>query len=169
MTIDDLLSRLEGVRRTGRGWKAQCPAHSDNDPSLSVREGDKGILLKCWAGCSYAEVLAAIGEEPEAGFYDEGERKEGNPQKAPKRRSDWRTFSDALYFRAMDIRLSSEKVLDAARGSDISTWTDADLDAAWKVVGQAYRNLERADQLDRLDCALRVYGLGKESRREHGC
>ena len=43
-------------------WSAQCPAHDDRDPSLSIREaGDGTVLLHCFAGCSTDEVVAALG------------------------------------------------------------------------------------------------------------
>ena len=60
--IDNILQRLPKVKKSGKGFQAQCPAHADNGPSLSVREGDGEIvLLHCHAGCSTAAVLAAIG------------------------------------------------------------------------------------------------------------
>lgn len=166
MTIHDLLSLLDGVRKSGRGWVARCPAHADNDPSLSVREGDRGILLKCWAGCSYAEVLAAIGEEPEAGFYDEGERREGSTPKAPRPRPyNWRRFSFQLHLKALDLRLRGEAVKNAAKDLDIRAWTEADFEEAWKALDRAQADLDRADQLDRLDFALCAHGLRKERER----
>jgi hypothetical protein len=42
-------------------FKARCPAHNDQNPSLSVGYGDEGqALLKCFAGCTYRDILAAI-------------------------------------------------------------------------------------------------------------
>lgn len=63
--IDTMLSRLEGVRRTGNGtWLARCPAHTDKNPSLSLRDSDSGaVLLHCFAGCTAHEVVAAVGLE----------------------------------------------------------------------------------------------------------
>jgi len=63
MSVDALLSRLDGVRRTGVGrWLARCPGHEDKSPSLSVREMDDGrILLHDFAGCSVEEILCAAG------------------------------------------------------------------------------------------------------------
>lgn len=59
-----ILPRLQGVRSSGKGWIAKCPAHSDNKPSLSIGTGDKGqALLHCFAGCHAVDVLAAIGLE----------------------------------------------------------------------------------------------------------
>ena len=63
MGADRLLSRLEGVKRTGPGrWIARCPAHADKRASLSIRELEDGrVLLHDFAGCSAHEVLSAVG------------------------------------------------------------------------------------------------------------
>lgn len=63
MTIDNLISRLDKVKSTGKGkWLACCPAHSDKTPSLAVRQtDDERILLHCFAGCSVESVLGAVG------------------------------------------------------------------------------------------------------------
>lgn len=61
--IDLLLPLLDKVKPIGVAkWKACCPAHDDKAPSLSIREADDGkVLLHCWAGCTTAEITAAIG------------------------------------------------------------------------------------------------------------
>jgi hypothetical protein len=57
-----LLGRLAGVRPSGAGWSARCPAHEDRTASLSVSEGDDGrALVKCHAGCAVDSVAAAVG------------------------------------------------------------------------------------------------------------
>ena len=62
MTGEELVSRLERVKRSGTGWTARCPAHDDRTPSLSIDEGDDGrLLLKCHAGCATEAVVAALG------------------------------------------------------------------------------------------------------------
>lgn len=51
------------VRKAGAGLTAQCPAHPDNEPSLSVnpaRDFD-GVVLNCHAGCDTDDILHAIG------------------------------------------------------------------------------------------------------------
>jgi hypothetical protein len=64
VTVDELLDRLERVRKTRRGWTARCPAHEDRNPSLSVAEGDDGrVLLRCWTGCTVDKITAALGLE----------------------------------------------------------------------------------------------------------
>ena len=59
--VNEILSRLRKVRRTGGGWTAICPAHDDREPSLSINEGDDGrILLYCHAGCPTESVLTTL-------------------------------------------------------------------------------------------------------------
>jgi 5S rRNA maturation endonuclease (ribonuclease M5) len=60
MNAADVLNKLRGVKRSGDGWTAKCPAHADDHNSLSVRE-DKHVLLYCHAGCSFEAIRAALG------------------------------------------------------------------------------------------------------------
>ena len=76
MTLEALLSKLNKVRREGDGWKALCPAHSDKNPSLSVRHVDGKTLIHCHAGCPTEVVLMALGIEARDLFEDgSGERR----------------------------------------------------------------------------------------------
>lgn len=61
MNAEAILALLRGVRRTGGGWMARCPAHRDRSPSLSIREANGKILLHCFAGCNAEAVCSAIG------------------------------------------------------------------------------------------------------------
>jgi hypothetical protein len=81
MTVEALLSRLDGVRHTGDGrWLARCPGHDDRRPSLRIRELEDGrVLVHDFAGCSTEEVLAAVGLDfdalfPEQPVYHRGKR-----------------------------------------------------------------------------------------------
>jgi hypothetical protein len=57
-----LLPRLEGVIKTGGGYRARCPAHDGKSASLSIAQGDTGTLLvHCFTGCAVHDVLAAVG------------------------------------------------------------------------------------------------------------
>lgn len=55
-----ILDRLKGVTETSNGWTARCPAHDDNNPSLSITECDNGVLLHDHAGCTNDKVMGAI-------------------------------------------------------------------------------------------------------------
>ena len=64
MRIENILSRLNKVRKSGKDYMACCPAHDDQSPSLSISEtADGKILLHCFAGCDVAGVLSAMGME----------------------------------------------------------------------------------------------------------
>ena len=60
MLIDEFLSHLEHVKRTGDGWIARCPAHEDNTPSLSITEKGDKILLYCHARCKVEAIVSAV-------------------------------------------------------------------------------------------------------------
>jgi hypothetical protein len=70
MTLQDVLSRLQGVRRNGSEMTALCPAHRDKNPSLSISESGGKILLHCHAGCTTEAVCAAAGIELRELFAD---------------------------------------------------------------------------------------------------
>ena len=60
--IEALLSRLDRVHRSGQGWRADCPNGHKTHGTLSLAQGDDGrLLLHCFAGCSTADVLGALG------------------------------------------------------------------------------------------------------------
>jgi putative DNA primase/helicase len=63
MTPADLATWLN-AKRSGAGWTARCPAHEDHRASLSISEGEDGrLLLKCFAGCTFDQILKAAGVE----------------------------------------------------------------------------------------------------------
>jgi putative DNA primase/helicase len=60
--VTRILRLLENVGELSTGWTARCPAHDDNQNSLSVAEGDDGrALVYCHAGCSFQEIIDALG------------------------------------------------------------------------------------------------------------
>lgn len=61
--IDNLLSRLDKVKKTGKdSWKACCPAHQSTKQSLAIRDNNGKVLIHCFAeGCVIDNVLGAVG------------------------------------------------------------------------------------------------------------
>lgn len=50
------------AKRCGSGWIDVCPAHDDHSPSLSINRGADGkLLLHCFTGCSFEDIVAATG------------------------------------------------------------------------------------------------------------
>ena len=70
LTAEAFAEGREGVRRVGEGrWMAKCPAHGDKGPSLSIRRADDGrVLLHCFSGCSFQEIVVAAGVRPQQLF-----------------------------------------------------------------------------------------------------
>jgi hypothetical protein len=48
------------VKAYGGNYLVPCPAHEDDSPSLSLRDGDRRLMVHCFAGCSPGDVYAAI-------------------------------------------------------------------------------------------------------------
>lgn len=64
----DLVGALGG-RWDGYIATCRCPAHTDKTPSLSLRQGDRGLLVTCFAGCDAADILRELGRVPLDGRY----------------------------------------------------------------------------------------------------
>lgn len=57
---DALLKAGKQVKGGDKQFSAQCPAHDDNSPSLSVTAGKDMALIHCFAGCKSVDVMAAL-------------------------------------------------------------------------------------------------------------
>ena len=166
MQVEEVLNRLERVRQSGNRYVARCPAHDDHSPSLSIGEGEHGLLVKCWAGCSLKAITMALGIEVRDLFY-----KAPPTLRAQKRRQDrpwrfdWRRTAFEFQFYADGLWLRAQSVLEAAKGLKTDEWTDEDFDIAINAVARAYADLEWADVLEGVAFKLRVRGLNKERQR----
>ncbi|HEX6024379.1 MAG TPA: toprim domain-containing protein [Solirubrobacter sp.] len=59
------------AKKTGEGWMACCPAHEDATASLSFAQGDKGAVIRCFAGCTLDQIAQAAGFDLKALFDPE--------------------------------------------------------------------------------------------------
>lgn len=60
--VTTLLARLQGVRRHGEAWRADCPIGHSSRGALSIATGDDGrVLLHCFAGCAAGDITSAAG------------------------------------------------------------------------------------------------------------
>lgn len=70
---DDVTDALNRAGCTQKGHDWTCPVHkggTEKRPALSVNEGDKGVVMRCHAGCDNDAILSAIGLKP-ADLFDE--------------------------------------------------------------------------------------------------
>lgn len=59
----DLVGALGGTWH-GNSAMCRCPAHTDGTPSLSIRQGDRGLLVTCFAGCDAGDILRELDRMP---------------------------------------------------------------------------------------------------------
>src|SRR5262245_25408345 len=88
--LDALRAHGNTVRANTTTATAQCPAHDDRNPSLSIRATEGQALVYCHAGCSPADVLSALDlsmrdlfDDPAGATYryDDGRRVHRSPDK----------------------------------------------------------------------------------------
>lgn len=61
-TLERLRPLLQGWRRSGNGWRADCPLGHRSRGTLAITESDSGlVLIHDFGGHTPAEVLDAIG------------------------------------------------------------------------------------------------------------
>lgn len=113
--VENLLARLDLVRKSGRGWTARCPAHEDKTASLSITAGDDGrVLLHCFAGCAAADVVAAAGltvadlfvrrPTSEMSFAERGALREQG------RQAQWRAALNVLALEAKIVQIAAHEL-----------------------------------------------------------
>jgi hypothetical protein len=85
ITAAEIAHDLSGKRAGPGQWLARCPAHKDRTPSLSIREGDIGPLVHCFAGCSQRDVIEALAR---LGLWDWREPSGRPPTMRPVTRRD---------------------------------------------------------------------------------
>jgi hypothetical protein len=143
MTLDELTGKLDGVRPTGRGVRARCPAHSDHSPSLSIREGERGLLVKCWAGCSLEEITCTLGLTVKDLFFDALSTDPHQRREAMRQRTQATHDAEG---RRLDTFRQAEQLIQSARGISIEGWSDDKLNAALNRLGTAYALLDSEGQ-----------------------
>jgi hypothetical protein len=59
-TAERIARLLNKAKKSPTGWKACCPAHDDSDPSLFIADGEDGIAMVCYRGCTYRDISDAL-------------------------------------------------------------------------------------------------------------
>lgn len=77
-----ILERLDKVRQTSsHSWRARCPVHGRGHDTLAIRVDDKRLLIHCFAGCTPAEIVDALGLEMSDLFKDARHHEKGRAYK----------------------------------------------------------------------------------------
>jgi len=90
MTAREVAARLERVRHLRSGnYSARCPAHLDRSPSLTFRDGARGVVMRCWAGCELEAIAHALNLHVSDLFF-EPRRRPARPARPPRPQDEWR-------------------------------------------------------------------------------
>jgi hypothetical protein len=117
---------------------AQCPAHEDKHPSLSIRElSDGRVLVHCFAGCNSEPVLAAIALE----FADLYPPRRGRARQRSARPPTHFTAEELLKIVSHEVTVAALVLADLLehRAASEEHWTR--LAAAAARIGQAQGHL----------------------------
>jgi len=146
MTATELLPLLDGVRPRGsRKWLSRCPGHQDKSPSLTIAEGDRGLLLKCWAGCTLEEITGSLKVSVKDLFFDTLGTDSDQRRQAMEARRQAKTREQAAYHAKglrMDALRKAEALIQSACGLSIEQWSGKRLNTALARLGAAYQLLE---------------------------
>lgn len=133
-----VLAKLGPVRRNGAGWIARCPVHDDKVPSLKVDAGDDGrALIYCHAGCSAADIAAAL-DLPMSDLFAE-------PNDTPARETVYAYRDEA-----------GDHLYDVVRTDPGKRFAQRRADGEWSMTG-VRRVLYRLPELIAADPAETVY------------
>jgi DNA primase len=146
VTLDALLAHLENVTPRGSRYMARCPAHADKSPSLSVSEGDKGLLVRCFAGCSLTDITGKLGLSLTDLFYDALSDDPRQRQAAAQQRDRQRHRREQEAHQQgalIDAMREADYFVQSRRNLDISSWSDNYLQRELDALADAYGLLEK--------------------------
>ena len=115
---EKFVQRLGKVKGRNGSWTAQCPAHEDKSPSLSVRETEDGrVLVHCFGGCEVSMVLGAVGMDLSDLFPEREQRFDGQTSKQVKPAF---YASDLLRIASFECLVVMIAAYDMRRGKQLS-------------------------------------------------
>jgi len=116
-SLNDFLALLKGLKRARDGqYLALCPGHADTKPSLSVKESNGKILIKCHAGCELTDILKPLGLETKDLFLN-GRKLQKQKQKKQKTVAAIFSYKGASGEESYQIRRYSPKTFEVWHGN----------------------------------------------------
>jgi putative DNA primase/helicase len=93
---------LGGACRSGAWWRCRCPVHASPGPTLALRDGDRGLIAHCHAGCDKRDILAVL--RGRGMIEDQGEaRPIPDPEAGARRREAEAAERQRAIAEALDI------------------------------------------------------------------
>jgi len=137
--INLVLDRLDNVRPTGEGYRADCPNGHRSRGNLSIKQTDDGtVLLHCFSGCSALEVVHGLGLELKDLFEkpvtDYTKPEEIKRCRRMVKEGQWRA---ALEFLPLEIHIIQIAAVQIGRGESLSVEDHLRLELAGKRLTSA--------------------------------
>jgi putative DNA primase/helicase len=60
MGAESIANALGSAYRSGEWWRCHCPVHASRGSTLTLRDGERGLIVYCHAGCSRVDILAEL-------------------------------------------------------------------------------------------------------------
>lgn len=163
MNVDDILSKLQKVSKKGNGWMACCPAHEDKSPSLSVSVGKNGVLMKCFAGCSFGDIADALHLQPSDLFFDSGKQPDFRKPQKPIPAGEPKIVAEFSYTDAFGKELYRVERWEPGRNGKRKDFIQKHSEGGKWINGMAgvHRVLYRLPEVEAVDTVWIVEGEGK--------
>ena len=117
--MNEILQRLNKVKKSGRGYIALCPCHQDKNPSLSISQADDGrVLICCFAGCCTKDILNSLGLNWRDLYPGEMNDRQQKNNDAFKKRQSIEELNNQAFLGLLDFRDLTKEVFKDA-GLDI--------------------------------------------------
>ncbi len=141
-----LLKKLDGLRKSGDGtYMACCPAHDDNEPSLSIKVATDGkLLLTCHAGCLPEQIVGKMDMSMRDLFPTESPAASADTENPPEKVQPSKDL--ARIAAACQRRLTGELLAELAGTLGVSTASLVALGVGWSDKRQAWTFPERNDR-----------------------
>ena len=109
MTLQEVLERLDNVQNVSNGqWRANCPACGDRHQHLYLSSDQDGrILAHCKKGCSFDEIVTAMGLHKKQMFAEK-----------PK----WEPLREHIYRDGNDVPVAKKEMLRKPDGDKTAIW-----------------------------------------------
>jgi putative DNA primase/helicase len=87
MTAAEIAQTLGRAHRSGAWWRCHCPVHASRGATLALRDGERGLILRCFADCDPREILAELRRRGLVTGADDGGRDNAD-RRGENRRGD---------------------------------------------------------------------------------
>ena len=109
MELRDFLARIDNVKQVGaEQWHGNCPACNDKHGHLYISQSRDGvILLDCKHGCTFDEIVSAVGVEKKQLF---------------KERTPWEFLREHIYTDGQNVTVAKKVIYLTDEGKKQAVW-----------------------------------------------